>query len=251
MYSLHPITTELVVEFLTEVESGSAIPNITRARQGVAWLNAGDSRGPDVISHALATFLTARGPAFAMADVSLSGWEASIDRGVGMLLRPPSRIFVDAGMSRSRAQEFPIRIDQQRGMMAGAYVPPHLIPDLHDLLESKVHRQLRRLQEAEMEPVLTLGTMLQAVGYAREHQTGLLEAMDVLHPEVDAFQIIQINRRKELDPQLRVRLEEAIQPPKRRGLVSRLLGRSESDDRTSFESESPSNQFDPKDRFSR
>lgn len=230
MYTLHPVTTETVSEFLRAVDSDSGNVSVERARQGIAWMRAGDSRGPDVVSHSLATFLTGRAPVFAMADVSFSGWEASIDRGVGMLLRPPSRLFVDAGMDRSVAQAFPIRLDPQRGMMAGSYVPPHLIGDLHDLLEQRMDRQLRRLQEAELEPVITLGAMLRAIAYAREHKTGLLEAMDVLHPQIDAIQIVQITRRKDIDPQLLKRLDEAIKPPKQPGLIARLFGRSISAD---------------------
>ena len=94
MYTLHPITTELVSAFLQGIESQSDDSGVMRAQQGMAWLRAGDSRGPDVVTHSLALFLTLRVPVFTLTDISLTGWEATIDRGVGMLLRPPSRIFV-------------------------------------------------------------------------------------------------------------------------------------------------------------
>ena len=104
--------------------------------------------------------------------------------------------------------------------MAGSYVPARLVGELLDLLEQRMDRQLKRLQEAELDPVIALGAMLQAVEWARDNQTGLLEAMDVLHPQINAMQIVQISTRKDLEPLLKKRLEDAIKPPKRPGLIS-------------------------------
>ena len=37
-----------------------------------------------------------------MTEISLTNWEAQIDRGIGMLMRPPARILIDAGMERGK-----------------------------------------------------------------------------------------------------------------------------------------------------
>lgn len=226
MYSLHPITTELVGEFLASAATGTdGDPALARARQGMAWMRAGDSRGADAVTHSLATFLAGREPAFEAPDVSLSTWEASIDRGLGMLLRPPSRIFVDAGFPRLDAHQFPIRLDAQRGMMAGAYVPAHLIADARTLLDERLERLMKRLKDAELDPVLAMGTMIQAFDFAAARGTGLLEAMDVLHDQMPATRVVRVRDRKALEPALRTRLEAAARPPRKPGLWQRL-GRS-------------------------
>ena len=90
--------------------------------------------------------------------MSFTNWEARIERGVGMMMRPPSRLFMDAGMSRDMASNFPIRLDTGKGSMAGAYVPPHLIEPMLALYESRLERQLIRLIDAGLDPVATWDT---------------------------------------------------------------------------------------------
>ncbi|MDQ2684177.1 MAG: hypothetical protein M3Y37_11705 [Chloroflexota bacterium] len=193
----------------------------------MAWMRSGDSRGPDLLTHSLAAWLARRLPAFALADVSFSTWETSIDRGIGMLLRPPSRILVDAGLDRQDAHKFPIRLDPNAGTMAGSWMPAHLVPKFEELLESRLARHVKRLQESEVEPVLTIATLLEAVKWARSQETGLLEAMDVVHEGMDAYGVVYFANRKAVDSGLRKRLEEAAKPPKRPGLVARMLGRKD------------------------
>ncbi len=190
-------------------------------------MRAGDSRGPDLVTHSLAAYLAQRHPTFAISDVSFSTWETSIDRGIGMLLRPPSRIFVDAGLDRQHAHQFPIRLDANRGAMAGSWIPAHLIPQFGELLEARMARHVKRLQESEMEPVLTIATLLEAVKWARNRETGLLEAMAVVHDGMAASGIVYFGNRKAVDSDLRKRLEEAAKPPKRPGLVARMRGRKD------------------------
>lgn len=228
MYSLHPVTIDLVEHFLGAIEGTSTDDQtIVQARDGLQRLIAGDSRGPDAVSSALALYLTAHNPVFVSAEISLSGWEASIERGIGMLMRPPSRLFVDAGMERSIAQRFPIRLDKSGGAMSGAYVPPTLIPQLHELLVSRLKRQLLRLVDAEMEPVLAMAGLLGAVSWAHSNGTGLLEAADVVYPGMPAREIVQLTNRKQVDPGLRAEFEELIKPQKKPGMVARLMGRSQ------------------------
>jgi hypothetical protein len=189
---------------------------------GLAMLEREDSRGPGAVGHALAVYLTERWPSFVLTDVSLTRWEAAIDRGVGMLLRPPSRLLVEAGMGRALAQRFPIRLDHDGGTMAGAYVPAHLVEQFETLLEERLERELRRLIDADLDPVANLGLMLQALAYARQHGTGLLEAADVVDGLDPATPVFAADRRR-LPKELRTRLEEAARPPKQPGRLSRLL----------------------------
>ena len=123
MYSLHPVTIEDVSLFLSECAANeSERRSIQRGAVGLQWLERGDSRAPDLVSHALAAFLAERQPSFVLLEISLSNWEAQIDRGVGMLLRPLARLLIDAGLERALAQRFPIRLDHAKGMMGGAVI---------------------------------------------------------------------------------------------------------------------------------
>jgi hypothetical protein len=189
----------------------------------IEMLRRGDSRGPNLLGLALATFLANRRPSFVLSETSLTSWEAQIDRGVGMLMRPPARLFIDAGLERSLAQQLAIRLDHDAASMAGAVVPAHLVGQLEDLLEDRLERDLRRLREAELDPVANMGLMLQAVSYARANETGLIEAVGVTDGLGPDAQVV-IADRSRLPKDLRKRLEAAAKPPKRPGLVARLLG---------------------------
>ena len=222
MFSLHPVTTSDVVEFLSACAAGTS----ERGAAGLEMLTRGDSRGPAAAGVALAEFLAARQPSFVLTEISFTNWEATIDRGLGMLLRPPARLLVDAGLDREIAKQFPIRLDHNGGMMAGAYVPAHLIDQLHTLLESRLERQLRRLTEAELDPVANMGLMLQAVEYAHQHGTGLIEAADVVDGLGRSFRAVVADR-KQLPKSLRARLEATARPPRKPGLMGRLFGANE------------------------
>ena len=224
MYSLHPVTTDDVTAFLSECTTNASERRaVQRGAVGLQWLERGDSRAPDLVSHALATFLAEQRPSFVLFEISLTNWEAQIDRGVGMLLRPPARLLIDAGMERALAQRFPIRLDHTKGMMGGAFVPPHLIGQLERLLEDRLERHLRRLVEANLDAVANMGLMLQALAYAREQGTGLLEAIDVVD-DLDPSMRVVVADRKRLPRELRSRLEVKAKPPRRPGLLARMLG---------------------------
>jgi hypothetical protein len=230
VFSLHPVTIEDVRAFLAASESNAD----KRGSRGLDWLCRGDSRGPEMVGQALATFLAGRQPSFVLTEISLTNWEAQIDRGIGMLMRPPARILIDAGMERGLAQRFPIRLDHSGGCMAGGYVPAHLMSEFAALLESRLERHLRRLREAELDPVANMGLLIEAAAYAREHHTGLIEAVGVVDGLPPGSPVVVADR-KRLPKELRKRLEEAAKPPKKPGLVARLLGARPQPDANGFE----------------
>lgn len=223
MFSLHPVTTEDVSAFLAECAAGQFETGaLRRGAFGLEMLERADGRGPGVVGQALAVYLTERWPSFVLPDVSLTRWEAAIDRGVGMLLRPPARLLIEAGMGRELAQRFAIRLDHDGGMMVGAYVPAQLIAQFETLLEERLEREARRLIEAEVDPVANLGLMLHALAYAREHGTGLIEAAHIVEG-LDPATPVFVADRKRLPKDLRHRLEEAAKPPKEPGRLARLF----------------------------
>ena len=184
------------------------------------------------ISLGLAWALSSEHPAFARTGFGLSIWEARVDRGVGMLMRPPSRLFMDAGLERGLVQVMPIRLDVQGGMMGGAYIPSRLMDNLAELLDARLERMARRLHDAENDPFAMLGLMHQAVDYARERGLGLYEAQDAVGTApVAGMQVIEANDRKRMDTQLRHRIELAIAAEKKPGLFSRLFRRNEPGER--------------------
>ena len=214
--SLHPVSPEDARAFL-DVLNASPPGRLAAVAQS--------SNGyPNALGHAFASYLADRSVSFVMPGVSLSTWEVRIDRGMGMLLRPPSRLFVEAGMPMEAARRLPIRLDAGGGMMAGAYVPASLIPQLDELLTSRLERQARRLAEAEIDAVPILGLMLEAVGHARVNGTGLIEAADVYGTAEMRGGVVRADA-KRVDKELRRRIELATKPPKEPGGLGRLFGR--------------------------
>jgi hypothetical protein len=118
--------------------------------------------------------------------------------------------------------------------MAGGYVPAHLMSEFAALLESRLERHLRRLREAELDPVANMGLLIEAAAYAREHHTGLIEAVGVVDGLAPGSPVVVADR-KRLPKELRKRLEEAAKPPKKPGLVARLLGARPQPDANGFE----------------
>jgi hypothetical protein len=173
--------------------------------------------------------LGAAEPMFALPGLGFTQLEAKIDRGIGMLLRPPSRLFADAGLEIAAARTMPIRLDVSGGIMGGAFMPPALTPQFHDLLERRMDRLARRMAEAEMDAPALLGILLEAAAYAADRGLGLYEASDVVVPGVPesappGLRFVAPDRRR-LDHDLRKRLKEAARPPKEPGLLARLFGR--------------------------
>ena len=149
-----------------------------------------------------------------------------------MLLRPPSRLFVETGLDVTAARAMPIRLDLSRGLMGGAFVPAHLVPELEALLERRLERFLRRFAEAELDGVAAVGLLIEASAAARARGVGLFEALDIVTldaPESDPpGAVVVTGDRRRLDKALRKRLEEAAKPPTQPGVVARLFGRGRS-----------------------
>ncbi len=239
--TLHPLDLGLVTRYAQAVTGSETIRplvpvdpawgerTLTAAREGYARALVGSEAGANAVSYGLAQVLATTQPTFLLPGAGLTVWEARIDRGVGMLLRPPSRLFVDAGLAVPAARAMPIRLDLHRGLMGGAHVPARLVPDLTRLLETRTERLLRRLTEAELDAVAVLGLLLQACAYASERNLGLYEALDVITPEAPESMPpggrVFVADRKRLDPTVRKRLEAVAKPPKQPGLLARLFGR--------------------------
>ncbi|MGI9254209.1 MAG: hypothetical protein ACR2J8_10710 [Thermomicrobiales bacterium] len=240
--TLHPFDDASVAAWVRVVAGGedpeAMIPGggawaarlAARARQGYTLALGGSEPGANALTFGLAQALSTRYPVFVLPGASLTPWEARIDRGAGMLLRPPARMFGDAGLASPAARAMPIRLDPSMSMMGGSHVPARLVPQLKAQLEEREAKLLRRMIEAEMDAVPIYSTLLDAVTYAAERGLGLFEAVDVIVPEAPEATppgaVVIVPDRKRMPKDLRHRLDEAAKPPKPPGLLSRLLGRS-------------------------
>ncbi len=239
--SLHPFDPSMVHTFVRLIEDGgdaqlAGLPPgpwsarlLAEARIGYGRARDGSEAGANAVSYAFAQFLATTTPSFLLPGAGLTPIEARIDRGVGMLMRPPSRLFLDAGLDSVAARTMPIRVDLTRGLMGGAFIPGRLVPELHRLLEKRLERFLRRFAEAEMDGVALVGALLAATELAKVNGWGLYEAIDVITPDVPEADPpgsrVFVADRKSLDKDLRKRLETAAKPPKQPGMIGRLLGR--------------------------
>lgn len=161
-------------------------------------------------------------PSFYYDSCSFTHWEAMIDRGIGMLMRPPARIFVDHDHNPYLVDKMPIRLEMQGGFpMGGTWVPPHLIPKLRDMLEQRLDLWAKRLHEAEMDPYPILTTLHMATETASKEGLGLIESMDVLQP---GSQVVETPDRKKMDPAMRERIDAAIKEDKQ-SLIDKLFRR--------------------------
>lgn len=234
--SLHPFDPTIAAGFAAVLTGRDTAP--------AAWLPflpdtlatdleqaaAGSEAAANRISLAFAAIVAQEHPSYFHQGFGLTTWEARVDRGVGMLMRPPSRLFVDAGLDRRLVAAMPIRLDLQGGLMGGAWIPPRLVGAFADLIEARLDRMARRLHEAETDPFAHLGLMHAAVTYAAANDLGLMEAIGVVGPEGEhrpGMRVIVADRRV-MDPEILRRIELAIMPPKKPGLMSRLFGRRNS-----------------------
>ena len=161
-------------------------------------------------------------PTFYVESIGLTQWEAMIDRGIGMLMRPPARIFVDHGHNPYLIDKMPIRLEMHGGgPMGGAWIPPHLIPRLHEMIEQRLDLWAKRINDAELDPYPILTTLHMATEAAMEQELGLIESMDMLAP---GARIVQIPDRKKMDPAMRERIQAAIQEEKQ-SLLGKLFRR--------------------------
>lgn len=203
---------------------------LSTARAGYERASAGQERGFHEITAAFGQTVAAFHPTFQHDGLSLTSWEAQIDRGAGMLLRPPARFLIEAGLDPVIARQLAIRLDFTLGMMGGAYVPPRLVPQLASLLEHRFDRLVKRLVAAEIDPLPHMSLLIEAVTYASERGLGLYETLGVVVPEAahalpPGTQVVVFDR-KRIDPELRKRIELAAKPVKEPGRLSRLLNRS-------------------------
>jgi hypothetical protein len=222
--SLHPLDLERVRAFLQQLRPGDP------ALAGLSAAEHGDERGSAPLTLGLARFLAEGEPIFFHDSLSLTTFEARIDRGIGMLMRPPSRLFMDAGLDAAIARHLPIRLDLQDGAMGGAYVPARLIPDMQRILDERMTRIVRRLSEADYDAVPALGLLIEATDYVAGRGLGLYEAIDAVAPDqlesLPAGSRLLLADPKRLERDLRKRLEAAAKPEKQPGLIKRVFTRS-------------------------
>jgi hypothetical protein len=231
--SLHPLDLDVVGAYVNALEGQSsahfsawALRELEPAQRGYQRAKDGIEDGAIAVGFGLAKLLAEAQPSFVHEGLSLTIWEARIDRGIGMMMRPPSRLFVDAGLNVVAARALPIRLDVTRGMMAGAYVPDRLMDRLEEYLDNRLERLVRRMVEADLEAVPTMALVLEAVQYSKRSGLGLFEAVDAISLDApgawppDARVVVADRRR--IEPALRKRLEAATKPPKKPSLLSRL-----------------------------
>jgi hypothetical protein len=232
MMSLHPLDERVLARFVAAL-GGEADPEPEwrpwwPAQPGMLLerMRAGDERASTEITLALAYALGSEAPSFAAPAFGLTLWEARVDRGVGMYLRPPARMFRDRGMELAVVRAMPIRVDTNLGPMGGAFVPAHLVPKVKELLESREQRMARRLREAELDPVVALTLFGEAVDYALERGLGLFEALDAVGPggeSVFGGEVVVGSRDRVPKPE-RKRIDELSKPPRKPGLLKRMFG---------------------------
>ena len=237
--TLHPYDPQFVRAYVAAVrgelpgaELLPAVPDwatreLARAQRGYQRALIGDEVGANMVSHELARLLGVGMPVYFVPGAGLTQIEARFDRGLGMYLRPPSRLFMDAGMESVAARRMPIRLDASGGSMGGAFLPPTLVPQFRAHLEARLERLARRMAESEMDAPAYVGILLEATTFAESRGLGLFEAADVVVPgvvesEPPGLTLLQPDR-KRLDKSLRLQLEEAVKPPKEPGLFARIF----------------------------
>lgn len=213
--SLHLVSDNLVTSYVHS-------RNTSRGQADVD-LNA--------LTAGLAAWLAEREPSFAGEGLSLTGWEARIDRGLAMLLRPPSRLFIDAGLPVDQARRIPIRLDLDGPMMGGSYLPARLMSQAEALLNRNLIRSVRRMREAEIDAFMLHGLMSEAVSTAANRDMGLFEASGVIDYtdsrtwSGDAQVLIQPSNRM-FQQQIALALQPGDEPGAIQRVWSKLTGRS-------------------------
>ena len=239
--SIHPIDHGVAAAFVSALSTPRrdlGVPAIDgtlwlrerleSARIGLAQAREGREPGANALSLALAQVLAAAQPSFVHEGLSLTTLEATVDLGVGMLLRPPSRLFMELGVPTDAARTMPIRIDASAGMMGGAFMPANLVPRFGDLLRERDVRFVRRLQDSGFDGVGVYGFLMEMASYAAERRMGLLEAVDAVVPDAPRLnppgtRIVMVDRSR-MDRETVQRLTLSLRPPKR-SFLDRITGR--------------------------
>src|SRR4029078_9914474 len=107
---------------------------------------------------------------FVTPGSGLSQVEARYDRAVGMLLRPPSRLFGEAGLEMSGARAMPIRLEASGAAMGGSFIPPSLVPQFADLLDRHAERLALRMAEAYLDAPAMLAILIEAASFAASQE---------------------------------------------------------------------------------
>lgn len=187
-----------------------------------ALLKKSDELAANQISTGLVRAMADVHPTFHKHGCGLTPWEAQFDRGIGMLMRPPARVFVDNGVHPLLVATMPIRLDLHGGIMGGVWVPPHLIDKLDELIDSRLELWAKRIHEAELDPYPLLATLQLATEAAKAHGLGLIEAINVLGPN---DRVVETPEKKRMNPDFRARVEKALEPEKKPGFMGRLFGK--------------------------
>ena len=190
--SLHPISDALAAAYVQQL-TNSSLSISERPDHEATGLTSGGAIGvngftqPNIgdrqiqqIGFGLAQFLALEHPVYAGQSLALTSWEARVDLGIAMMIRPPSRLFTDAGLPARIARMMPIRLDLGEGMMGGAYIPARLMPQVHELVSRNLKRSVRRMIDADMDATTLQGLMMEAVEYAATNELGLFEAIGLV-----------------------------------------------------------------------
>jgi hypothetical protein len=237
--ALHPFDPEIASAFVRAI-GGEPIqlPGldpawsnriISNARAGIERARSGQMTGYNELTAAFGQYAAAAHPSFAHEGLSLTAWEAQIDRGAGMLMRPPARLLIDSGLDPVLGRKLEIRLDFSHGLMGGAWIPPKNVPHLAELLETRFDRLVKRLVAAEYDPYPYMSLIIESVQYAAERNLGLFETLGVVVPDEPASvppggQLVTHDK-KRIDPELKKRIEIAATPPRTPGRLARLLGK--------------------------
>lgn len=160
-------------------------------------------------------------PSYHENGFGLTPWEAQFDRGIGMYMRPPARIFVDNGISPMVTGKMPIRLDLQGGIMAGAWIPPHLIANLDQLIDTRLEIWAKRIHEAEIDPYPMLAMMRMVCDDALRNSLGLIEAINVIEP---GMRVIETPDKKRMNAGIRARIDAALKEDQQ-SLIDKLFRR--------------------------
>lgn len=242
--ALHPFDPAVARAFVAALDpsASATLPGldpawsadlVRTARAAAERLAAGDARGAYDLTAAWALALAAFHPVFMHDSLTLTTWEARVERGAAMLLRPPSRLFIEAGFDPVVGRRLPIRLETTGASMGGAWVPPHLVPNLGALLDTRFDRIAQRLAESDLEPLGVIAMSRAAIDYALQRGLGLYESEGVILADEPATLppggAIRTYDRKRVDPALRDRVALATTPAKRPGLLDRLTRRTSPD----------------------
>jgi hypothetical protein len=231
--TLHPINEQHVKAYVEQATS-LVSPEVRDALWSGSRASSRGSNRParlterqsQEVSFALAQVLARQYPVFAADGLSLTTWEARVDRGLAMLIRPPARLLAEAGIDPAVVRGMPIRLDLTFGMMGGAYLPARLIPEAEVLLERNLRRSVRRMTDADMDAQQLQAMMIEAVRYARSNSVGLFEAIGLVDPYDSAtWPTTMMVRAAPTDQELVERIAQAAKPDPKPGLLSRLRGR--------------------------